>query len=446
MKRLLALVLACLLPCAALAETMSASMKLSVNEEHLATAMTKRFADVFDGSADAGTLLSIVAQLLNGAEIGVVSQEDAASITMSLSGKQLLDFAVYTDGDAGYLTSDLMCGYALRFSVSDMENADPVGSVDWEGVASSMVGAALQQASSIQHESTHGAFAGDAYTGGTRCETITLDDRDIAELLQAMMTPEARSAVSALSEFLGMNAEATFAQLDELHAQAASSNAHRYIIRYVTDDAYEPVGLSVTVMREEAQLATLSLGFGDGLIRIVIGAGSGEINNWYDHVIRWSWQDGTHFSGNCVQFTGNKDEDFAYAAAVADEMISTGTWQLDVTDENGSQAWYFEHEAISGSNGSKEKLISISQASEQTSSFTNATMLLLDDQEVAALEIKMDPADALPSMPDDLTICDLDSTDAEQLAIQQEISAMLTKMLSARLLTILPPQLLMLLN
>lgn len=435
MKRLLALLLVLLLPAGALAEAWCADAALSVDEAYYAELLAAELAGLTGMEAsDAAVLAEVAAGLLNGMSLHVESQEDAALFEMQLGGKTLIDLAVHTDAEQMVMTSDLMRGYGLTLPVEEYEAHPALGETDWQQIAAGMLQAAMQSMSGIGCTRTAGTFAGDAYSGGVYCDTWLLDDSDIAAILSSLLTADARQAVTAILEDSGMEADTLLSELDTRHQQVAERNAHTYIVRLVSDAAQQPVGLSATVLRGEAQLATLSVGIQADSLRIVLGTGGEDVNHWYDHLIRR--ESDSSWSGTVVQFTGEKDEAYAYAAAVLSDPDSLLAWTLDVTGADDGFTWRYTHDADGRGYMQPESVRSSGECT--GGAFLSETELLVDDRELAVLTISAGPGEAIPAMEDSLTLCDLTSTEEEQLLLQDEIAEMLASIFSMRVMLLIP--------
>lgn len=445
MKRLLALLLVLLLPCAALGETWHTDVSLSVHESALAELLTPMLSDLLGmETAEEGTALAAAAAgLLNGLGLRVDEQEDAAQVSLLVGGKTLIDFTAYDEAERMVLTSGLMRGYGLTLPAEE----DTSVQVDWQQLFSAMMEAGMQSIQGIESTRTQGAFSGDAYTGGVYCDTYLFDDSDVSALLKSLMTPELCAAAAELLGAAGLDASAILADLDSRHEQVAADNLHAYVLRLVWDAELLPVGLSLTVLRGQEQLATLSCGVlttdDESLIRLVLGASSGEQNCWYDHTIRIVSGASTHYEGTCIQLTGEKDEAFAYASAVVSEPLSPVVWQMDIEVSGDVRKISYEHEAVWSGSEWTERVVSVSEQNTVDGSFMHATTLFVDEAELGMLNVSHTLCEALPVRSEELTLCDMSSTDEEQLILQDEISDLMAQVFTARLLVLLPMDVLM---
>lgn len=439
MKRLIALVIALLLPCGALAEAWRAGVELEVDEAYYAELLAPKLAALTGDQSVGETLAKASGGLLNGLSLTVVAQEDAAQLDLQPGGKEFIDLAIHVKEDCAVITSDLMRGYGLLGRMNETAAPAP----DLQQLSAGMLTAAAQSLSGMEHVSAQGVFAGDAYTGGTFCDTYTLDDRDVAAILSSLLTPEARAYLTELMDRSGLAAEEILGQWDAQHAAVAEANAHTYIVRLVRDAQNRLIGLSLTVLRGDAQVATLSCGFAPDGLRIVLGTGSAEQNDWwYDFIVQAESETG--WQGVCTQLTGAKDESFSYASAVTTDPRSLIMWQMNVTRTETGSTWRYEHEANGSDYDRPESVVSVLECSD-SGAFESVTTLLLADREMAQLHISATPCEAIAPLADGLTLCDLDSGDESQLVLQQEITDMIAQVLMARIMLLIPGDAMMLL-
>lgn len=526
MKKLLALLLALLLPLGALAETASPedSEELTMDEfyqlfayeaqnsafclEASITADEERLAALLEPSmtgSNAATMAKAVAKLLNGFGIKIVAQENAAYFDLLLRGSSMLDFTVYEQNEErSYITSSMMPGYAVIQDSSDDAEDDAIADMLMEELSSLLPGmadAVMPLLQEIEIERTRGSFAGDAYEGGVWCTTIRLDDRQIAEILQALLTDEVRAAATGFLIASELGTAEDIQQLIELHESVAQANEHQYILRYVEDANGEPVGLSAVVMRGEEQLKTFSLGITDDSLRIVTGVGGPEQNYWYDHVILLEKPEskesteyvqivmeygegvtagdiftgegftlaeenddftiyGTYATtgeanndftlrGSCIEFVGDKDSSFAYALATLEDTLVWSDWTLDVHMDGDRLEWQYAEE--SGIDPS----VLMDGVPASTSVQANG---LIDGEDVTANFIcnadgeeymsgvfSFKPCEPLPPMGDDLMIVDTQSEDPDQQQLVIETDNLMIENLTQRMLTLLPMELLVVL-
>lgn len=407
MKKLLALLLALLLPAGVLAEagvtedsdivpndTSYQQLKVPAGEmqafclEIAVTANEESLAALLQPSmqmSDAATAAKAIAKLLNGFGMKLVAQGDNISFDLLLKNASLMDFNGYmtADGQQVIVTSSMMPGYGLvQHADDDKTDAALTDKLleELTHLLADMASDAMPLLQEIDVERTRGSFEGDAYTGGVWCTTVRLDDRQIAEFLRALLTDDVQEAVTAFLTLSGLGTAETVRQLVARHEDVALANEYHYILRFVEDANGEPVGLSATVMRGEEQLSTFSLGIADDTLRIVTGVGGVQENYWYDHLILFEKpevhtvpgddvivvlegaeglemsdveivygdvedRDGFVIRGSCIEFIGDKESSFSYALATADESLVWCDWMLDVKQDGARIEWQYAEES-----------------------------------------------------------------------------------------------------
>lgn len=443
MKKLLALLLAALLlPSAALAQTQCAELIVTVNEENCAEII--QALNVFEGD-NAAQLSRSMAKLMNGFGLRLYAQEDAAKLELLMSSTVLMDMTAMTTEDALVITSGLMEGYGLSIPLN-LLNAESdaaaklLEQTDWLQLLGGVAAAGAASLAGVEMTTARGSFSGDAYTGGVYCTTIMLDDSDVAALLSALMTDELRALLTELLAYADGD-PALLGELDALHAKAAEKNAHRYIIRIVEDGAGEFVGLSAVIMQGEKQLATLSLGVPDDeTLHIVLGLGMSEENYWYSHVITGTL---SSLKGECIEFMGAKDEDFAFALAVADAYLARRTWSMDVAADDHKALWTVAMDMSAGEAEQTASLRGAGLVNTGTGTMKGSLNYLIGGAEYMTLTLNVAECEPLDTDVSDLTLCDLSSESEEQQALLNEIAEVMGVNLSMKLLQVIPMDLLM---
>lgn len=342
MKKLLALLLALLMPVSVLAETYEVSLSLATDEALFSQYVKQMIVmDSTGANVDPDKLAAAVARILNGLGFSMKVQEDAAAIDIQLGGASVLDMVVHTEQDATLMTSSLLPGYCLRQTLDastaqESALADEISSVDWQAVLQSSLDA-LQ--ATIEPTIMTGVFSGDAYEGGTRCTSWVLTDKDIAALLKTLMTDELRSVIAKILTFLDVDAEDLLAQFDTLNARVAEEDAYIYMLRAVENDAGQVIGLSLTVMQEYYQVATVSVGISVDEIRLVTGLGVNEQNYWWEMSCRHKIdEEKRSVSGVSREWMAAKTDGFAYVKASM-ESLTNYQWQFNVSKAENVCVW-----------------------------------------------------------------------------------------------------------
>lgn len=274
MKKLAALLLALLMPLCASAEAIRFSISAESDESLLLSSAEPMLNLLQEEYVEqAKMLVSLFARVMNGFGLDLTVQGDASEMCLILSGTEAVRVSLHQRGEELLLVSPMLKGYALRA-------ANPT-------VAQSAL------ANAVPTQST-GVFAGDAYAGGTQCVTWTLPGNALTELF----LPE---------DF----ADALTAALDSLDVDLPDASAISYILRMVQNDANEVVGISVTMMRSESQLATLSIGLGTEQFTVVTGLGLNEQNHWCRLRCSISQEENaTYLSGQVEEWLSAKTESF----------------------------------------------------------------------------------------------------------------------------------------
>lgn len=358
MKRMIALLLAVLLlPAAALAEAFRLDVTVSLDKGNAAKVFKN--AGLFAGNTYEDDLCTAFADFMDGFAFSLIAQDDAASMTIAFDKTPLLDLSIITRAEDVLITSSLMNGSALSLPVSLMSAEEKeltrlLAESDWLSVLGGMVEAAVRSFDAVEGTTVRGSFSGDAYSGGVFCTTYTFDDKDVAGLVSALLTEDFRALLSTACAVAGMDGAGILADVDAANEKAAADNRHRYIVRLVYDAQMAPVGLSAVVLQGERQLGTLSLGFEEGGLRIVVGFGLDDVNYWHSHEISVSNEqtaDGYEsivLSGSLLEFTAPKSDDYAYASRTYKDQRMVSDWQVKLVVEGSNMTWNYSIEQQMG--------------------------------------------------------------------------------------------------
>ena len=328
MKKLLALLIALVLPVGGMAEAIQLKFSLRADEASLPRVI--RNAAQYVAGADTSLLeqyASVLNVSLRDITISTVYQEDAVAIDAVVNGVKLLDIKTFTSDNEIQLTSSFFPGYVLV----DANEAEQISPPDMED---ELLEAIRSWTEGLERAEMRGVFAGDAYEGGTKCTAWTLSDSDIAALMTAMMLPELREVIKdceGQEEFL--------VKFDDANQRVAKENRFAYLLRRVTNDQDELVGLSATVFEHEKQLATVSAGFQDNEIRLVVGLGLKDQNYWSEVILTKSQREKTTYvKGEVREWTAEKNQSFAYAAQ-ANAPAASYSLNCIVTDYGSRMLW-----------------------------------------------------------------------------------------------------------
>ncbi len=450
-KRILALLLALLLPAAALAENFCLEYSVELDAENASALF--RTMGLFSGADNEETLCKAMVELLDGFSFRLLTQDDATRVEVNFDETTLLDFTVITGAENLVFTSDLMdgAGLSIPMAAMDLENdalVQMMGDTDWEKLLSGMATAALGKLEAVEMTRTRGSFAGSAYTGGVWCTTIVVDDQWIADMIDALLTDEMRALVIDVADYFGFDGKNLFSAIDEANAAASQANAHRYIIRLISDEQENPVGISVTVMRGDEQLAALSLGIEKNQLTLVIGIGMDDANYW--HYQKFSWEElatgdntaAARLGGQILEFTAPKTDDFAFALETYSDLRMQRDWQVILNRLGDHATWQWKYNVTERMPGSAAVHAQDGQGqySPAGHSFSNTCTYSWDGAVYMTETFSLTPCDAIPTDVSGLTLCDLTGDDEE---LMQEIAFNFAGALASRLLAIFPMELLL---
>ena len=290
MKKLLALLLALILPCCALADSFSVDWSMEVTPEGL-SALLDKVADNLFGEIPpvSDSLMEALAGLLSSFTISSTTDISGTRQRFVLLCQEQTILSVdasFTD-DSTLYACDLLPDALLSLpgDITMLHERQQVREalekLDQQAVSGTLSDCISAWAAMLEQTQESGSFAGETYAGGTRCATYRFDDRDLtllAELLSRSKWPE--EAVTALENYILVSHEdpdaLRSALFDRLY-YAAYVNQYHYVLRLVSDDA-QMIGLSLLAYDQDTLVSTLSVGFSDDRIRAVLGYGIHDQN------------------------------------------------------------------------------------------------------------------------------------------------------------------------
>ncbi len=443
MKRLLALLLALLLPGCAAAQTYGFTVSVDLDETAFA-AYAKQAMQLVPQLAeyDADALANAVAKSLNGLSVDASVQEDAAALNIRLAKGNLVELALHTTEDAVYYTSPMLSGYALW---AEMEPQTAIGAekakTDLSSVVSSWEEAVERWLSDIEPTTTSGIFDGDAYSGGTRCITYSLTDQDIAALFNGLLTDELAAYIQEQLESMELDITETLDELHALNARVADEDVHLYILRIVSNDAGEFVGASLTVIKENAQVATVSVGMTDQTLRLVIGLGLSEQNYWWELQLKEKQQDSiSYFSGTSREWLTNKEASYSY---ISSTNAPLATYQLRGTLTRAAGRLLWDGGISKGSEAANVPLCAFNGSYVQATGNLDCSVSLGRDK-VLRLTFSAGQMDEIAPMDASLKLCSMTSSDDAPL--YEELTKKFAASLMTRMIKLLPMDLIMTIN
>lgn len=437
MKKLLALLLAFLLPAVALAETYELTLMMDVNQDYLKEALSS----ISESSGDAETLVDTLLSLMDNTGVAMKCQEDALAIELLVSGEVLADFMLYQAEDRVIITSSLLKEYALVSEAEALtdeaaENVALLDAVDWSSLAGTLGSTLLDWFDALEPTVETGSFIGDAYEGGTVCTTMILTDSDIAGLVKQLLTDDLRSILSAALTLCGVDGEAVLAEFDTLNDRVADEDRYAYVLRIVEDDQEAFVGASLTIFEELAQVATLSLGRNGKEWKLVYGMGldvpGNSVNYWLDATYSNTTTGSHSYSGGSItDWSGDKESSYAYVIETT-EPLSKANWYFN-TSRSG--------ELITFDAGISEELslgsIGLSGSAVTSPPALDCTLSLYDTG-VSFMEIDVDFGSCAPLPALDETFTQVSMNDPADAEAYADAINGLSAMLLVRLMKVLP--------
>lgn len=437
MKKLLALLLAMLLPLYACAECSGFSFTVTTDETSFLQLMKEALL-LADPTVDASTVeneAKLLQYLVNGFGVNASAQEDAFSLELLAGGQRLIDLVAYETEEEVLLTSAMLPGYVLvEENARDGEQLAVLNEVDWLALAANAYTDVSKWFADLQHTESRGAFDGDAYEGGTRCTTWVLTDKDIAALISTLLTEDVRNAFKLWLEASGVDAADLLDWFDEKNAQVAQEGQYSYMLRLVRDGEDVPVGASLTVLNAGEQLATVSLGFLPEGMRLVVGLGLNAQNYWWEFAANAKAEGGlATLYGMSREWAADKQDGFSYVSAAVEPAYACA-WQCDFTETEDGFTWL-----ASVTEG--EACILSSQGEVDASGMAGKVAFGPANAAVLNVEFRVGEAEAIAPMAEDLTRCS--SSDPADGALYTELTQKLLASLTARLLKVVPLNLLM---
>ena len=434
MKKCIALILALILPVCALAETVQITFQLQSADELFSGFI--RQGTLNGMGVDASSLeayASLLKIFLKDTKLTSVYQEDAFSLDISINGINLLDMTTRQSGSEMQLTSSLIPGYVL------IEPADKTGDhalAEREAqLEEGIKEAFFAWKNGLVSETIYGVFAGDAYSGGTECTTWTVTDKDVAELISNLMTPELRTMIEEQIEAAGED-ENLLKAFEEVNERVMKENKFSYQIRRVGNEQHQPIGLSVSVFEEEKQIATLSAGIDQQTIRVVVGLGLKTQNYWAECLLTRSQKDQTTFvKGEMREWTADKSESFAYAAQ---SNAPAASYLLNCTMTNSGQRKLWDGHVYRGSKADAAKeILSFSGSVNPTGGSAEAVIRLMQNSKaLMTLTLSMKPVTPIPPLDESLVRCS--EKVPEQAELYAAVSQELVFAIAGRILQIIP--------
>lgn len=443
MKRLAVLLLVILIPLSAAAEAYSFSVSFSTDEAlfpiYLQEAMLMAPETV--GKEESQLAIRLIQYLLNGLSFDVHLQDDMLAVACSVSGKPLFDVNLINKDETSYIVSSLLQGCALisdRISKTDTASLnDELARMGWSDVVSTAAQVFSSWQAGLEQTVAAGEFSGDAYDGGSVCRTWVLSDRDIANLIDMLLTQDLRAVLNEVLNASGQ--EGLLRQFDALNADVAEADAYLYLLRVVENEQNELCGVSLTVLRDMQQIATASLGVKEKGMTLVVGLGVAEGNYWWELTANRRERNGmTAFSGASREWLADKEMDFSFVSAKA-APVSEFDWHCYITKSGRRYLWDASIYEDMDQAGYRYLVSSDGKVNANTNEL-DFTLSLGDAPYVpASVKVKLAPTATQTMSLDDLIHVSLD--EPFDLQMNEELLEKASAVLAARLLKILPADL-----
>ena len=212
------------------------------------------------------------------------------------------------------------------------------------------------------------------------------------------------------------------------------------MLRAVENDAGQVIGLSLTVMQEYYQVATVSVGLSVDEIRLVTGLGVNEQNYWWEMSCR-NKMDGKKrsVSGVSREWMAAKSDGFAYVKASM-ESLTNYQWQFNVSKAENVCVWDGSFSTWDGQN--YEVLGTTSGVFDSKTNAMNGVVGMgAAPNEPIKLAFSFAETEAIAALDSSAIVCDLpDPADAE---LAEKLLNQLGTALLARLIKRLPMELLL---
>lgn len=274
MKKLFACLLALMLPFCAVAETVSVNWSAEVSPEGLTKLIDLMQTSFPDGNFSlTDKQIDALAKFMSGFSVTFDKQEDEDGNRMLLvlahGDEALADLAGMTQDDENWYTSSLLPGLLLTAPRSAASSLTEEVEAAWANQPWLALEARYRLFSerwenSLDRTVRYGVFVGDAYSGGRRCTTYRFDERDVAVLLESIITADRSDDIATLLSYYSLQ---FFDDRNELTGvlcrhirDAAMENRYSYVLRVVDDgtEAAKMIGLSLLVYEKDQLVATLS--------------------------------------------------------------------------------------------------------------------------------------------------------------------------------------------
>ena len=444
MKKLLACLLALMLPLTALADCLSLEMYWSLWPD----GMTALIGSLTDGQRYPlmEEWLGELAAFLSGFSV-TCAADDASGygyLTFRYGEEALYSFDVTATDQGTVMRHSAFPDMPLLLSPDNLY-ADPsallprsLSDVPWDDVLVTFRACLNRWAQAMETTEAKGHFAGDAYAGGAHRTTLRFDERDLALLTDMLLDAQWPEAFTAL---FAQPIRAAGGQTDDARAylrnqirKVALDNRYRYVLHLVDDARGEPIGLSLIAYLADQQVATLSVGAApDGGITLVLGWGVRDENVYLSARITPEGAEGHRFSAELLRDAARQQN----VQAAAQPLM-----RLDLYDLALEEADIWKLTAAGEALGDMAVEVTFYHALSEAGS-ANSALLKLNDQQLALVNLDFRSMDALTAPElSGLALIDVsDLTEEDVIGLAEAASATIAE-LGVRLFQLMPPKLL----
>lgn len=326
MKKLLACLLALMLPCCALADTFAMTVTSQVSQDGLAElCRLDAAAQGLDRSRLSEKSVAALATLLSGFS-AVIQADDTGALDASLSyeGQQIFSLQSAAIGDTDVVVTSLCPGLMLTSPVDTALNEawEQAGAaledMNWLDLFETLDECLSGWEQTLDITTEYGYFAGDTYALEGECITMRFDERDISVLLEALSHADWPDGISELTRAVSLSiwgdeTSLRDAVLERVHI-TAFQNQYSYVMRLVDSDRFaDPIGFSLLTYEGGQLVSTLSMGVWNGRIDTVLGYGLRGENVYLSSTLALDVPDGEPFFS--AQLWSDPDQEGYYAVS-----------------------------------------------------------------------------------------------------------------------------------
>ena len=320
--------------CASHAQETADNFCLSVTwtaEEALAT----EFVDVLalPSSEEMYQFLKAGIALLNAAEVNLQVGLTGEQVRASLMLSDIEIFYIQEDVHQGmrYVTTNFLPGIALTMPHCNVwEIAQALWRTNWADLWQLLKRDAEQWASSLAWQHEEGIFLGDVIPTASARSSYTLEDRDLAELVDTWIaTLRPRTDVAALVDTLFGEGywNAWLAMVEDYNQQVAWANQYSYDVSVLWDAAGQVVGTVILAGEPgpgEERPWQLALGWKDQGVDILVTLPQGAEDLLLRYTLSQNTQEGGHALAQRVHLlAGDAGESYDVMAQRATESMLT---------------------------------------------------------------------------------------------------------------------------